>query len=482
MKLICAVRIALLTVLLASQCHLSIGQAVTDTAFVVLDSSAVVRVDKIFIIGNRRTKPRIILREMDTKAQMTLTWHELQATLANDRRRIINTKLFLRVDIRKILVAENQIDLIVSVAERWYTIPSPYVKLADRNFNDWRTNYDSDLRRLEYGMKLTQYNFRGLNERLRLDAQFGFTRRFAIQYQKPYIDQAQKNGINLNFAYAETNNVIYQTEQHVPVSTDTLRRSLETLTAGLGWQHRGSYYSTHTVDIDFYRNQISDTITELNPRYFLENRLTQRYFQLGYRFIHDQRDFVGYPLNGFLVSIAGQKIGLGVFDDVNIWRLITQYIHYAQLGKNLFASSAVRGMVSGPRVQPYANFSGLGYQGLWLRGYETYAIEGQHFVLHQNSLSYRLFDTVFNLDRIIPFGQFDKLPLALYLKVFYDHGAVRNTVSYPPQQILSNRYLYSTGVAIDLVSFYDFVFRIGYPLAVSSGVEQRYFLNFRASF
>ena len=482
MKLPFTVRILLVVGLLVSQPFFSVGQAVTDTAYVTLDSNVVVRVNKIFIIGNRRTKRRIILREMDAKAQTEYQWHALQAILANDRRRIINTKLFLRVDIRKILVDETQVDLIVSVAERWYTIPSPYLKLADRNFNDWRTNYHSDLRRLEYGIKLTQHNFRGRNERLRLDAQFGFTRRFAVQYQNPYIDQAQKNGMNLNFAYAETNNLVYQTEQHVPVSTDLLRRSRETLTAGIGWQHRGSYYSTHFVDIDFYKNQVSDTITELNPYYFLGNRLLQRYFQLGYRFVHDHRDLVGYPLHGFLVNVAGEKAGLGVFDDINLWRLNIQYTQYAQWGKNLFVSSAVRSMVSGPQIQPYANFSGLGYRGLWLRGYETYSIEGQHFVLHQNSLSYRLLDTVFNLNRIIPLEQFDELPMALYLKVFYDQGAVRNTVSYPPDQLLSNRYLYSAGVAMDLVSFYDFVLRIGYPLAVSSGVQQRYFLSFRASF
>ena len=475
-------RIILLMILIGGMGIPGTGQAVTDTATVILDSNAVVRVDKIFIVGNRRTKPRIILREMDVTPGEAYAWHDLQQLLANDQRRIINTKLFLRVDIRKVLISDLQMDLIVSVSERWYTIPSPYIKLADRNFNDWRTNYNMDLRRLEYGMKLTQYNFRGLNERLQLDAQFGFTRRFSVQYQRPYIDQAQKNGINLNFAYAETNNVVYQTEQHQPVSTDSLRRSLETLTAGLGWRHRGSYYSTHAVDIDFFKKQVSDTITDLNPRYFLQNRLVQRYFQVGYQFVHDRRDFVGYPLHGFRVDIGAQKLGLGLFDDINIWRFAARYTHYTQLGKNLFLASAFRGMISGPQTQPYANFSGLGYHGLWLRGYEVYAIEGQHLVLQQNSLSYRLFDTVFNLDRIIPFEQFDKLPMALYLKAFYDHGGVRNTVNYPPRQTLSNRYLYSMGVAVDVVSFYDFVLRLGYPLAVSSGVEPRYFLSFRSSF
>ena len=454
---------------------------VVDTATVTLDSNAVVTVDQVFIIGNRRTKPRIILREMNATPQTTYVWKELQEILKNDQLRITNTRLFNRVNIRQILIDDNRLDLIVSVAERWYTIPSPYIKLADRNFNDWRTNYNYDLRRLEYGLKLTKYNFRGLNERVRLDAQFGFTRRFSVSYDKPYIDKAQKNGLNFRFAFAETNNIIYQTVENLPVTTDSLRRAQESLVAGMGWRYRGSYYSTHSLNADFFKNGVKDTITELNPRFY-NNRLEQRYFQLTYRFVHDKRDLVGYPLNGFFVGVQASKIGLGIFDDVDIWRLAFSYIRYTPWKKNFFLVNTIRGMTSAPSRQPYANFSGLGYGGLWLRGYEVYAIEGQHLALQQNALSWRIFNKVFNMDRVVPIDQFDKFPLSIYLKAFYDHGAVRNTLNYPPEQPLSNRYLYSAGVAIDVVSFYDFVLRFGYPLVLSSGVAQRSFFSIGASF
>lgn len=464
------------------------AQVPTDTATVVLDSNAVVRVDKIFIIGNRRTKPRIIRREMNAQPQTAYVWHELREILANDRRRIINTQLFVRVDIRRVLTADDQLDLIVSVSERWYTIPSPIIRLATRNFNDWRTNYDYDPRWLEYGMKLTQYNFRGLNERLRLAAQFGFTRQFSAQYDKPYIDAAQKNGLSFSFSFSETNNIIYQTEGNQPEATDSLRRVRKALTAGIGWRHRGSYYTTHALDIDYFHNRINDTITELNPRYFFgdarpsEDNVEQRYFQVSYRFVHDKRDLVGYPLHGFLVNVRAQKLGLGVFDDINLWRLSLNYERYVQVAKRLFVTGAIRGMTSAPARQPYANLTGLGYDGQWLRGYEVYLIEGQHFVLQQNALSWQLFNTVFNLDRIVPIEQFDKFPIAIYLKAFFDQGAVRTTTDYPLGQALNNRYLYSAGLGIDVVSFYDFVLRFGYPLAVSQGVRQQYFFSIGASF
>ena len=454
----------------------------TEPARLPTDSATIVQVDRIFIIGNRKTKGRIIRREMSARPQTAYAWGDLQTILKNDQRRIVNTRLFLRVDVRPVFVNERTLDLIVSVDERWYTIPSPYVKFADRNINDWLTNFGLDLGRLEYGLKVTKYNFRGLNERLQLDAQFGFTRRLGISYSRPYLDRAQKNGLALNFAYAETNNVIYQTEGHRPLSTDSLRRSLETLTAGVGWRHRGSYYSTHAVDLNYFRNRIKDTIAEINPRYFLDAQGEQQYLQLSYRFVHDKRDFIAYPQRGFVVSVNAQKLGLGAFDDVNLGRLTVSLNHYTPLWSGWSLATTLHSYVSGPRQQPYANFLGLGFQNLWLRGYETYTIQGQHFVLQQNDLRWQAFNTVFNLDRLIPFDQFNKIPMALYLKAFYDHGGVSNSVSYPPEQRLNNRYLYSAGVGLDVVSFYDFVFRIGYPLLVPSGVDRQYFLSFRASF
>ncbi len=458
------------------------GQVPIDSALLLTDSSTSVQIDRIFIIGNRKTKGRIIRREMSAQPQTAYAWGDLQTILKNDQQRIINTRLFLRVDVRPVLVSERTLDLIVSVDERWYTIPAPYVKFADRNINDWLTNFGLDLGRLEYGLKVTKLNFRGLNERLQLDAQFGFTRRLGINYVRPYLDRAQKNGLALNFAFAETNNIIYQTERHRPLTTDSLQRSLETLSAGVGWRHRGSYYSTHAVDVDYFRNRIKDTITEINPHYFLNAQRKQAYFRVGYRFVHDKRDFIAYPQRGFVVSVNAQKLGLGVFDDINLWRLTASFNHYFPLRSDWSVATALHSYVSGPRRQPYANFLGLGFQNLWLRGYETYTIQGQHFVLQQNDLRWQAFNTVFNLDRIIPFDQFNKVPMALYIKAFYDHGGVSNSVSYPLEQRLNNRYLYSTGVGLDVVSFYDFVFRIGYPLLVPSGVDRQYFLSFRASF
>ena len=458
------------------------GQVSPDSVLLVTDSATVVRIDRIFIIGNHKTKGRIIRREMSAQPQTSYAWGDLQTILKNDRQRIINTRLFLRVDVRPVFVNERTLDLIVSVDERWYTIPAPYVKFADRNINDWLTNFGLDLGRLEYGLKVTKLNFRGLNERLQIDAQFGFTRRLGISYYRPYLDRAQKNGLALNFAFAETNNIIYQTEGHRPLTTDSLRRSLESISGGVGWRHRGSYYSTHAVDVDFYHNRINDTITEINPQYFLNGRRKQQYLRVGYRFFHDKRDFVAYPQQGYVVDVRTQKLGLGVFDDIDLWRLTTSLNYYTPLKANWSVATTLHAYVSGPRRQPYANFLGLGFQSLWLRGYETYTIQGQHFVLQQNDLRWQAFNTVFNLDRIIPFDQFNKIPMALYLKAFYDHGGVNNSVSYPLEQRLNNRYLYSAGVGLDVVSFYDFVFRVGYPLLVPSGVDRQYFLSFRASF
>ena len=461
--------------LFLSNVVVSQGVAQSDTSLTVL-------VDQVFIIGNKKTKPRIIRREMAIQPGHYYSWDSLEILLLNDRKRIMNTQLFLRTDIRKVMLDSSKIDLIVNVAERWYTVPSPYLRLSDRNLNDWITNYGLDFSRVEIGLKISRANFRGLNERLSLTAQLGFTKQFALSYSKPYIDRAQKNGVQVGFSYVEANNIAYQTIGHVPIFTDSLRQSLSTLLVRGGWTHRGSYYSTHAVNLDYIRRRLTDTIPELNPQYFLNQGQEQQYLSLSYRFVHDKRDVVGYPLRGYYASATVQKLGLGIFNDLNMGRVLTQYVHFVPWKKNYFFATSLNTLVSVPRKQPYANLIGLGYQGRWLRGYEVYVVEGQHFLLQQNSFSRRLINTVFYLNDIIPLDQFNEVPFAVYLKVFFDQGMVQNELDYPLRQRLNNRYLYSAGVGLDVVSFYDFVLRVGYPLAISANLKQRLFLSFRASF
>lgn len=426
------------------------------------ETDRLVTIDKIFIIGNRQTKEKIILRELDVQEGDRLLLSELHQILEQDKRKVLNTRLFLTVDISIIEISTTRIDLIIRVAERWYTIPSPYIRLADRNFNEWFTNQGMDWKRLEYGLRFYRYNFRGRNEKLYLYAQGGFTKQFAFSYNMPYIDKAQKNGLIFRFSYAETNNIAYETKDHILKYTDNLQNSKISWLGSIGWTFRPSFYDLHAVNLYFRDNYISDSIASLNPNYFGNGATEQRYLMLTYTYTNDRRDVVGYPLNGQYWGVEARKLGLGIFDSVNLLRLTGFYSRYMELGKGFYYAGTIRGYISTPQQQPYSNFTGFGYENTWPRGYELNVIEGQSYLLQQNTVSFRLLSTEINLQKIIPIEQFNRIPLSMYLKTYYDHGFVSNTIEYEKSDRLSNQYLFGGGVGLDIVTYYDAVIRLEY--------------------
>ena len=161
------------------------------------DTTQKIVVRQVTITGNFRTKERIIRREMDVHTGDTLTQLTLDSLLEYDRRKVLNTNLFLTVELKKKpikdtlslpfytadgkLIAEPKIiDLEVVVKEQWYLLAFPVFQLADRNFNEWWYERGRDLSRTIYGVYALHQNLTGNNDRLRLRAEFGFIPRLDI--------------------------------------------------------------------------------------------------------------------------------------------------------------------------------------------------------------------------------------------------------------------------------------------------------------
>ena len=441
---------------------------------------SLVTVDKVLILGNRVTKERIIRRELSLQGDTTLLVSDLRATIERDKKKLINTRLFLTATIDILPIEDQYVDLVVRVSERWYTVPAPFFKLVDRNFNVWFTNQDRDWSRVIYGIRFIKYNFRGLNQRLYLLAQFGFSQQFAARYLVPYVDRAQKNGLEFAVSYLNTPNVNYITRDHRLLFTKNLDFGRRSVAGLVGWRHRPSFYNTHSVDLKYTHRYVADTIAQLNPDYFLHDSPRQRYFSLSYRFVSDYRDYLGFPLKGHYWEAEVEKLGLGLRNEVNILRVSAVYSHYFNLGKGFYAASSVRGYLSTPRRQPYANFIGLGYNTIWLRGYELDAIEGQRYAIHQSTLRKRIFSRQFDISPVMPLTQFSTVPLSIYLNTYLDHGYLSNTVSYEQSNRLSNRYLMGYGLGLDIVTFYDFVFRIEHTWRIDG--ERGFYFHIRSAF
>jgi outer membrane protein assembly factor BamA len=421
-------------------------------------------ISNIRIEGAKKTQPRLILRELDFAQGDSLPGAEAKDILLRNRNKIFNTNLFVTVDLSLQPGSGGQIDLLIRVTERWYVFPMLIFELADRNFNEWWVDRNRDLRRTQYGVRVAHKNFRGRGEVLRATAQFGFTKRFELGYNIRYLDRAQKSGLGFVVSYSDNRSVAYKTEYNKLVYSDFDGLARDRFYTGVSYSYRPHFYGTHRIDARFHYNTIADTIARLNPDYFLDGRTTQRYATLSYQYIWDRRDIAAYPLKGHFFLGEISQSGLTRAEDVHQTTVGAYYSLYQPLGKKFYGSMGLRGRMITPGRQPYPNYRAIGYGFDYLRGYEYNVVDGQHFALAKLTLKRELFSVEQQVP--IPFGltQFQTLPIAMYLTAYGDAGYVYAPIRYSETNLLDNTLLYGGGLGIDIVTFYNLVFRINYSI------------------
>lgn len=466
--------------------HEPMNEAPLDTVIFIkkdsLNPARVVTINRTLIIGNKITRDQIITRELTLKQGDTIAYNKLDSILQLDQIKIYNLRLFNTVAIRVLVLNPSQVDLLVEVAERWYTFPTPIFELSDRNFNEWWQNYNHDFRRVNYGLRLYQYNFRGRNETLRLTGQLGFTRKLELSYRIPYIDKKQKQGLVLNLNYSEPKNGAYFTDDHKLVFIKSDKTVKTTKAASISYTYRKSFYETHSVSAGYDDNTIADTVNILNPNFY-NNRTRLRFASLSYSFVSDHRDVIQYPLKGYQITGFAQKIGLGIEKEaVNQWELNLTYAYHKPLGNEYYFSNFTSAYLSTPKEQPYALLAALGYRRQFVRGYEVYLIEGPKFFLNKTTFKKKIFSRVWEFDDL-PVKQFQYFPVSLYFKGYFDLGYVENYPYYETLRIntrLSDRLLASAGAGFDLILLYDTVLRFEYTFTREN--VSGFFFNVRKEF
>src|SRR6478672_10661311 len=108
-------------------------------------------VRNIIIEGNRKTKQYIIEREMHINAGDSIITWKLENLLEQARQNVYNTTLFVDVKVEPVIINANNLDIKVTVKEKWYIYPIPQFQLVDRSFNEWVTKYKANFTRVNYG-------------------------------------------------------------------------------------------------------------------------------------------------------------------------------------------------------------------------------------------------------------------------------------------------------------------------------------------
>lgn len=463
--------------LLAVMQGLAQGDVEPDTS-----SSADYRViNSIQFTGNKITRDRIIQRELLVHVNDTLPVGVFSEKVEQSRKNLVNTSLFNFVTVDTVFVegSDHAVDLSLEVLERWYIWPVPIFEFADRNINEWLKKMDWN--RLNYGMFLTWNNFRGRREKVILYARFGYDENYHFKYQIPYINKSQTLGMGIAAGFLQNHEIAYNSvdnkEVYYKSESDRPRRELFAYSE---FYYRKGIHNQHWGMFGYTDLQVTDTVLLLNPDYSFDGATQSQSMNIYYQYRSDYRDYKQYPLNGYYFDAELDKRGLGLIpgSKVNALSLKANIRKYNQIKGRFFWASGFTVKYSPLDDQPYAYIKGLGYKRDYIRGYEYYVVDGQHFLLLKNNIKFELVSQRVQEFKFIPTDKFNKLYYAFYLNVYADLGYVfdnRNNVMNP----LANEILPGYGIGLDFVTYYDFVLRLEYSFNKKG--ESGFFISFLPS-
>src|SRR5690242_19561559 len=192
------VLVCLLTVLICF-IHIATGQSV--------------KVTSIQVTGLKRTKEKIVLRELTFAVGDSILQNDLGPTMEKNRNNLLNLGIFndVLVNVSEWNTELDEIEIIIDVKESWYVYLLPITDIADRNFNVWWNTHHHELDRLNLGAQLDFLNFSGHNDKFKAKLQFGYTPKQEIEYRFPYFNKSQSLGLTVGVLHSQNKEVNYQT-------------------------------------------------------------------------------------------------------------------------------------------------------------------------------------------------------------------------------------------------------------------------------
>lgn len=437
-----------------------------DTSFLVIRN--------INIIGNKRTRREIVLRELNLYPGDTLYADSQNAFLEEKRQRLLNSSLFLTVNIYPVNTAPHHTDLNVEVLERQYFLILPILSLADRNFNVWWVKRDHDLSRLNYGLKLYENNLTGKKDRLGVGITSGYTHQYTLSYDLPYFDKAYRQGLGISASFSHNREVNYAIDSNKQIYFKQDRFLKQEFEVALHYTYKKAIRLKHELSLSYNSTKVKDTVLKLNPDYFPNSDPSQKYLELDYNFSYIGTDIWAYPLHGYSINATLSRRGFALLGDINETELIIKANKYWQFFPKTFGETGFTGNMHLPAHQPYFLLNGMGYNGQYLRGLEYYVAAGDRLAILYNTLKQQIF--AFRIhSRLLP-KEFATIPVRMYFKIYGDLGYNHSNLT----DQLNNTLLYSYGMGVDIVTFYDAILRVEY--SINQLGEKGLFLHFKSTF
>jgi len=431
-------------------------------------------VHEINLSGNKTTKRHVILRELTFLQDESIDTAKYQEHIKQSQQNLLNTGLFNFATITFKDTLEQTLAGI-ELIERWYIWPEVILKFQERNFTEWLKN--KDFSRIDYGIYISHFNFRGRKEKLQLQFKTGFNSKIGILYTTPYLTAKSKSGLSIGISY--------NTQNEVHTGIDNLNKMvytkepegilLEAYRLHLEYNRRSNLYTMHYLMADIEDMRLKNQLRDISDE-FVVGKNSLKFIRLTYVFKNDHRDSKNYPLNGHYVDVELKKHGIGIDQSgLNITEFSGNIKKYHLLTSRWYLSYALYGKAFSSDNIPFFLQNGLGFKH-YVRSYEPYVLFGQFSGTAKINLKYQVLTPKLYTVPYIKAKKFSKVHFAIFSNLFIDAGYALNRVSSFKR--LNNELLIGTGVGLDFVTFYDLVWRFEY--SINKYKEHGFYLSFVA--
>ncbi|MCL4540600.1 MAG: BamA/TamA family outer membrane protein, partial [Bacteroidetes bacterium] len=392
------------------------------------DSASAYLLNRIFVEGNKTTKPFIILRELPFRAGDTVTAREVEY----GRERIYSTGLFTNVEILIEPLKGNVIDLLIYVQERWYIWPYPVIGFRD-----------SDLKKLYAGAGLADLNFSGSNDRLEGMFALGYDPFGAIMYTDPAVGGQKRYVVSLGASYSHGRNIGLQSGYSSGQFDDAFADMY------VEGGRRFGIYSLLSLKASYDYIRRNEDV----PGLVLSPTGTDVFASLRLDYAFDSRNLKTYATQGAYLDLSLQKYGLGE-SNVDFGRLSFDARGYLPIESFLTFALRLHGnFAEGPQIPPY-NHVFIGYYER-IRGMFNTTSEGESLLGGNAELRIPIIKKIYFDLPDFPLRKYISNSFGLYWSFFFDAGETFDR----QLSVNLNRALYGYGGGLVFLLPYDIVIK-----------------------
>ncbi len=433
------------------------------------------KVSEILFSGNKKTKEKIILNELNIAVGDIISSADLIKIINQNENRLQSIGLFNKA---KINIEQQDTSAVVKIelVENWYLYPSPIFELGDRSFNVWWHEQNHDLERINYGLRARHYNLTGNKDPLLVVAQFGYTKKFEGEYSFPYVFDNKNVGFSFSIYYATNKEIPYKTIANRPqfYQHNDEREMLRRFRTSVNVRMRPNVETHHSLSFEYHKNTVDEfVIEELNSDYFIHGNNALQFFMINYDIQYDKRFNYLMPYRGYRLRLNAKKEGLGILREQNSLLLQSVLEFYIPFTKRVdinnlpnrnfgFGSKIIAKTNLIRNQQAFANNTGLGWGSDLVSGYDLYVMDGMDHLLITNHIKKQLVDFNYTLTwpKVVP-DQFKNINVKLHLRFNFDFAYI-NEPYYFETNTLNNRWIYGFGPALDIIIYNSYLFSFEY--------------------